>query len=501
MIDYPILSILIWLPIIVGVALVAFNNLSKSTSSTIALVTTLLVLIISIKLLQYYDSDSINLQFVEKVQWISGFNIFYYLAVDGISVSLIILTAFIIFLIVIFTQSEQYDNKSSYLGYFLILEGLLMGTFSAFDSILFYIFFESLLIPLFLIIGIWGGPNRKYATLKLFLYTLFGSVLMLVSLIYLGNLAQSFAIQDFYSLNLSLQEETLILLAFLIAFGIKIPMWPVHTWLPDAHVEAPTSGSVILAAVLLKVGGYGMIRFMLPTVTEAGILYSEYMIYLSLVAIIYISFVAYAQEDMKKLIAYSSVAHMGFVTMGIFLVFNVLSTNTAAAIIGLEGAMIQMISHGLISAALFFCIGILYKHSYSRLIKDNFGAAQFMPIFSFMMIFFLMANSGLPGTSGFVGEFLVISSSLSSSFMFGFLAALSLILSASYSLKLGKNVLFGDNLENTQGYSECRFNEKIVLSILIIFIIYLGVSPDPLFKLIDSSTNSIIYSIQMGIRP
>jgi len=496
--SYPILSMMIWLPIVMGLILINNKNISKLTASFITIIITMLIFILSIILFNLYDHSSSQLQFVEKHEWIEGMNIFYFLAVDGISVSLIILTAFINLLIAIFASSEDYQNKSGYLGYFLILEGLLMGTFSAFDSILFYIFFESLLIPLFLIIGIWGGANRKYATIKFFLYTLFGSVLMLVSILYLANLAESFEIRDFYLLNLTFQEEILILFAFLIGFGIKIPIWPVHTWLPDAHVEAPTSGSVILASVLLKVGGYGMIRFMLPITTEAGIFLSEYLICLSLIAIVYISFVAYAQEDMKKLIAYSSVAHMGFVTLGIFLVFNLIGSNSAAAIIGLEGAVIQMISHGLISAALFFCIGIIYKHSKSRLIKDNYGVAQFMPIFSFMMIFFLMANSGLPGTSGFVGEFLVITSSLGSSFLIALFAASSLILSASYSLKIGKNVLFGDNKDNNQSYFECKKNEKIVLSILIISILYFGITPDILFKLIDQTVIDIVASISVG---
>jgi len=498
MFDYPILSIMIWLPIVVGLILIGNKNISTFTASFVTLLTTIIIFIFSILLFQFYDYSSSDLQFVERNEWIDGLEIFYFLAVDGISVSLIILTAFINLLIAIFASSEDYHNKSGYLGYFLILEGLLMGTFSAFDSILFYIFFESLLIPLFLIIGIWGGTNRKYATIKFFLYTLFGSVLMLISILYLAKLAGSFEIRDFYSLNLTFLEEVLILFAFLIGFGIKIPMWPVHTWLPDAHVEAPTSGSVILASVLLKVGGYGMIRFILPITTEAGIFLSEYLIYLSLIAIVYISFVAYAQEDMKKLIAYSSVAHMGFVTLGIFLVFNLMGSNSSAAIIGLEGSIIQMISHGLISAALFFCIGIIYKHSKSRLIKDNFGVAQFMPIFSFMMIFFLMANSGLPGTSGFVGEFLVISSSLGSNFVIALLAASSLILSASYSLKIGKNVLFGDNKDNNQSYFECKKNEKIVLGSLIILILYLGITPDILFKLIDQTVIDIITSISIG---
>ncbi len=495
MFDYPILSLLIWTPIIIGIFLVLSQDISDTFSELIFSISTFFIFILVLILTHNFNITNSNLQFVEKSLWIDGFDIYYFLGVDGISISLILLTSLITFLISIFCISEKYHDKSSYIGYFLILEGLLIGTFTAFDSILFYIFFESLLIPLFLIIGIWGGNNRRYATIKFFLYTLFGSVLMLISIIYLSQIGNSFYIKDFYNLNMTLEEEIYLLLAFLIGFGIKIPMWPVHTWLPDAHVEAPTSGSVILAAVLLKVGGYGMIRFLLPITTNAGIYLSEYLIIISLIAIIYISFVAYAQEDMKKLIAYSSVAHMGFVTLGIFLVLNLLGQSEVSAVIGLEGAMIQMLSHGLISAALFFCIGIIYEKSHSRKIEDNYGVAQYMPFFSFLMIFFLMSNSGLPGTSGFVGEFFVITSSLSSGLIIGFLAASSLLLSASYSLKVGKNVLFGENTKNNQGYDECKSNEKLVLSILIILILYIGIKPDLIIQMMDRTVIDIISSL------
>jgi len=497
--NFPILSSLILLPTI-GALFIFFVRSSNSqyqSSKYVALFITLANFFLSLYLWIVFDKSIVDFQFVEEREWISGF-VNYKVGVDGISILFILLTTFITPICVITVNATIKNRLKDFLIAILILETFMIGVFCSLDLVVFYLFFEAGLIPMFLIIGIWGGERRVYSAFKFFLYTLLGSVLMLVAIISIYWITGTTDVIKLYELGIDAKYQNLLWLAFFSSFAVKTPMWPVHTWLPDAHVEAPTSGSVILASVLLKVGGYGMIRFLLPITTEAGIYLSDYMIYLSLIAIIYISFVAFAQEDMKKLIAYSSVAHMGFVTMGIFLVFNLMGNNPTAAAIGLEGAMVQMISHGLISAALFFCIGIMYKHSHSRLIKDNFGVAQFMPIFSFMMVFFLMANSGLPGTSGFVGEFLVITSSLGSSFLFGFLAALSLILSASYSLKLGKNVLFGDNQKNSQGYLECKSNEKIVLGTLVIFVLYLGISPDILFNLLDKSVSDIITSISIG---
>ena len=496
-ISFPLISFLIWLPILGGVILLFVREDYTQLIKLISYSFSILVLSLSLYLLVIFDTSSSDLQFQEKHTWISSLNIYYHLAVDGFSVVFILLTTVISLLIVLFSFTEERSQNNKFISLFLILEGLILGVFSAFDSILFYIFFEAMLIPLFLIIGIWGGSNRVYATIKFFIYTLVGSVLMLVSLIYLSIESKSFFIHDFYSLKLDLETQIYLFLAFLFAFGIKIPMWPVHTWLPDAHVQAPSSGSVILAAVLLKVGGYGMIRFLLPITPEAGIFLNTVIVPLSLIAIVYISFVALAQTDMKKLIAYSSVAHMGFVTLGIFLTFNILvpanNTNTEMILIGLQGSIMQMISHGLISAGLFMCIGIIYSRTHSRSIEIQSGVGQVMPIFSALMMFFLLSNSGLPGTSGFVGEFMVLISSIEVNGLYAVLASTSLVLAAAYSLWLGKRVLFGEvSTDTIKGMSNLRYDEFWCLFILMLLVILFGIQPNLILDISHASSNNMI---------
>ncbi|MCB1825157.1 MAG: NADH-quinone oxidoreductase subunit M, partial [Candidatus Competibacteraceae bacterium] len=387
---------------------------------------------------------------------------------------------------------------AQYMAAFLIMEGLMIGVFAALDAILFYVFFESMLIPMFLIIGIWGGPRRVYATLKFFLYTFLGSVFMLIALIYMYNQAGSFEILDFHKLPLSLTEQVLIFFAFMLGFAVKVPMWPVHTWLPDAHVEAPTGGSVILAAITLKIGGYGFLRFALPITPDAAGILDWLVITMSLVAVVYIGLVALIQQDMKKLIAYSSIAHMGFVTLGFFIVFGIYrhTGSLSGAAMGVEGGMVQMVSHGFISGALFLCVGVLYDRVHSRQIKDYGGVVNTMPVFAAFMVLFGMANAGLPGTSGFIGEFLVILSSFKASFWIAFLAATTLILGAAYTLWLIKRVIFGDiGNSHVAELKDVNTREIIILSLLAVAVLLLGVWPDPLTSVMHASVENLLQHV------
>ena len=421
-----LLSLLIWTPILGGVWVLYAGDRQENTVKTLSLSVSIITFLMSVYLYSQFDTTTHALQFTEKVLWVEAFNINYHLGVDGIALPLILLTTFTTVLVILAAWEVIEHRVSQYMAAFLILTGLMNGVFAAVDAMLFYFFWEAMLIPMFLIIGIWGGPNRVYATIKFFLYTFLGSVFMLVALLYLYSQAGSFNIFDLHMLPLSLFAQKLIFVAFFLAFAVKIPMWPVHTWLPDAHVEAPTGGSVILAAIMLKMGGYGFVRFSLPIAPDASAALDSIVIALSLVAIVYIGFVALVQQDMKKLIAYSSISHMGFVTLGFFIGFSIYheTGSTAGAVMGIEGAMMQMISHGFISGALFLCVGVLYDRMHSRQINDYGGVVNTMPHFAAFMMLFAMANSGLPGTTGFVGEFLVILSSFKANFWIAFTAAL-----------------------------------------------------------------------------
>jgi len=495
-----ILSVLIWLPVLGGLLLLVIGDDGDSKSAkaammrSSALLVTLLTFVLSTALYVGFDNAALSMQFVERVAWIEAINAYYYLGVDGISTPLILLTTFVTPLVVISSWDVIKSRPAQYFAAFLILEGLMIGVFSALDGLLFYVFWEAMLVPMFLIIGVWGGARRVYATIKFFLYTFLGSVLMLVAFIYLYGKTGGFDLFGFMNVSLSMTAQKLIFLAFLAAFAVKVPMWPVHTWLPDAHVEAPTGGSVILAAIMLKMGGYGFVRLSLPIVPDGSAYFADFVIALSLIAVVYIGFVALMQKDMKKLIAYSSIAHMGFVTLGFFLVWSI-SSETGAGL-GMTGGMVQMISHGLISGAMFLCVGVLYDRMHSRQIGDYGGVANTMPKFAAFMVLFSMANAGLPGTSGFVGEFMVIIASFKANFWYAFLAATTLILGAAYTLWMVKRVLYGEVAnDKVAELQDLNSREFIVLGILAISVLLVGLWPAPLVDMMNASIEQLIAQV------
>ena len=484
----PLLSLVIWLPIFAGVGVLATGgDRNAQLARWIALIGSIAGLLVAIPLYTQFDSLSNGMQFVEYSLWIERFNIHYHLGVDGIAMPLILLNCFTTPLVVMAGWQVISKRVSQYMAAFLIMSGIVNGVFSSLDAILFYVFWEASLIPMFLIIGVWGGPNRVYASIKFFLYTLLGSLLMLVAFIYLYQISGgSFSILDYHRLPLSLMPQILIFIAFTLAFAVKVPMWPVHTWLPDAHVEAPTGGSVVLAAILLKMGGYGFLRFSLPIVPDASQYLAGMMITLSLIAIVYIGLVALIQADMKKLIAYSSVAHMGFVTLGFFL-FNAY---------GLEGAMVQMISHGFISAAMFLCIGVMYDRLHSRQIADYGGLASRMPVFAAFFMLFAMANTGLPGTSGFVGEFIVIMAAMKVNFWYAFFAATTLITGAAYTLWMYKRVIFGAVIHPAvEEMKDISGREILILAILAVAVLGMGLYPLPLMEVMHTTVDDLLVHV------
>ena len=488
--NWPLLSLLVWLPILGGLLTLACGNARPAAARWVALGTGVLVLAVSLLLLTGFDFANAGLQFLERREWIPAFDIQYHLGADGISVALIVLTTLVTVLVLIGAWASINTRVSQYYASMLVLEGLMIGVFSAVDAMLFYVFFEAMLIPMFIIIGIWGGPRRVYATIKFFLYTFLGSIFMLVGLIYLYLKGGSLQLPDLYALPLTATEQMWLFFAFMAGFAIKIPMFPVHTWLPDAHVEAPTGGSVILAAIMLKIGGYGFMRFSLPIVPDAGHEFAWILIALSLVAVVYVGMVALVQNDMKKLIAYSSVSHMGFVTLGIFIAFALVRDqgNVDAARLGLQGAMVQMISHGFISGAMFTCVGVLYDRMHTRMIRDYGGVANVMPWFAAFFVLFSMANSGLPGTSGFVGEFMVVVASFQAHPLIAFAAALTLIIGASYSLWLVKRIFYGEiGNAHVASLKDIGGREALVLGVFAAGVLLIGVWPMPLTSLMEPS--------------
>lgn len=492
---YPILSTLIWLPIIAGLIVLFAGRNNPEFAKWFSFGAAVLTFVLSIPLYLAFDTTTSAMQFVERASWIPQYNIEYFLGVDGLSMPLILLTTFTQVLVIASAWTVIKERVEQYMGAFMIMQGLMIGVFAALDSILFYVFWEALLIPMFIVIGKWGGPKRVYATLKFFLYTFFGSVFMLVAFLYMYFQSGSFSILDFHAMPIAMTAQILIFLAFLIAFAVKIPMFPVHTWLPDAHVEAPTAGSVVLAAIMLKMGGYGFVRFSLPITPDAAMTLDWIVIVLSLIAIVYIGFVALIQSDMKKLVAYSSIAHMGFVTLGIFLVYAIVreTGSVQGAALGMEGAMVQMISHGFISGAMFLAIGVLYDRMHTREISAYGGVVNTMPWFGFFAVLFAMANAGLPGTSGFVGEFMVILSAFKANVWWGVLAATTLVVGAAYTLWMIKRVIFGSvNNDHVAKLEDLNRREFAIMATLGFVIILLGVWPNPLLEVMHSSVDNLL---------
>ena len=485
------LSLTIWVPIVAGILTLFLNgDQQKNAARWAALVGSVLGLLAAVPLWTGFDNATAAMQFREIAPWITRFNINYALGVDGLSMLFILLNSFTTVLVVIAAWEVIQEKVSQYLAAFLIMSGLINGVFAATDAMLFYLFFEAMLIPMFLIIGVWGGPRRVYAAVKFFLYTLLGSLLMLAAFIYLYNVTNgSFNILDFHKVPLTLDVQKLIFIAFFASFAVKVPMWPVHTWLPDAHVEAPTGGSVVLAAITLKIGAYGFLRFILPITPDASHAFAGFIIALSLIAVIYIGLVALAQTDMKKLVAYSSISHMGFVTLGFF-IFNSQ---------GMEGGLVQMVSHGFISAAMFLCIGVLYDRVHSREISAYGGVVNTMPKFAFFAVLFAMANSGLPATSGFVGEFMVILGAIKVNFWYAFGAAITLILGAAYTLWMVKRVIFGDIAnEHVRELTDINSREIFFLSVLAAAVMIMGVYPKPFTDVMHVSVDALLRHVETG---
>ena len=483
-----LLSLAIWLPIAIGAVLLAFNEDRHARMVRwIALIGSIASFLVTIPLYTGFQLNTAALQFVEKNPWIPRFNINYHLGVDGISLWFVLLTAFITVVVVISAWEVISQRVNQYMAAFLILSGAMIGVFAAQDAMLFYVFFEATLIPMYLIIGIWGGPRKIYAAFKFFLYTLLGSLLMLVALVYLYNVSGgSFDFQTWYKLPLGATAQTLLFFAFFAAFAVKIPMWPVHTWLPDVHVEAPTGGSAVLAAIMLKLGAYGFLRFNLPITPDASQEWAWLMIALSLIAVVYVGLVALVQKDMKKLVAYSSVAHMGFVTLGFFVFSDM----------GVSGAIVQMIAHGFVSAAMFLCIGVLYDRVHSREIADYGGVINTMPKFAAFALLFSMANSGLPATAGFVGEWMVILASVEYDFWIGLLTATALILAASYTLWMYKRVYLGPvTNDNVRALQDINCREFVMLALLAIAVLAMGVYPKPFTDVMDASVAHLLQQV------